>query len=66
LQRAAKGRHARAAQHGRQAGQQFGHVKGLCQVVVGASVQAGHAVVNIVARGQYQYRQVRQAFAYPA
>ena len=43
-----------APQQGAQAGQQFLEVEGLGEVVVGAGIQAFHAVVHGAARGQHE------------
>jgi hypothetical protein len=48
----------RAAQQRAQARQQLGQLEGLDHVVVGAQVQALHAVVQRVARGEDQHRHV--------
>ena len=49
-----RARNAGAARKGAQAGQQFLEVEGLHQVIVGAGIEAGHAVVHGIARGQHQ------------
>ena len=48
-----------AAQHGAQPRQQLVGIEGLDDVVVGTTVQPGDAVVDAVARGHDQHRQVR-------
>ena len=49
----------RAAQQGLHAGQQFARLEGLGQVVVGARIQAAHAVVHAVQAGENQHRHAR-------
>ncbi len=50
------GRRCAAPQHGAQAGQQFARVERLGQVVVGAQLQADHAVGGIAPRGEHDDR----------
>jgi hypothetical protein len=45
-----------AADQRAQAGEQFFHVEGLAQIVVGAGVDAGHLLVPAIARRQDQHR----------
>ena len=52
-----RGLAALAAQHGAHAGQQFADLEGLEDVVIGAGVQSGDAVVQGVAGGDDEHRQ---------
>ena len=53
-----------AAQQRAQAGEQLAQREGLDQVVVGARVEAGHAVVDRVARGEHQHRRAVAGLAH--
>jgi D-alanyl-D-alanine carboxypeptidase/D-alanyl-D-alanine-endopeptidase (penicillin-binding protein 4) len=45
----------RAAQQSTHAGRKLGHGKGLDHVVIGAQVEAAHAIVHRIARGEHQH-----------
>ena len=49
-----RARDAGAAREGAEAGQQFLEVEGLGEVIVGAAIEAGHAVVHGAAGGQHE------------
>jgi hypothetical protein len=56
----------RPATHERaQAGKQLGERERLRQVVVGAAVESGHAILDSIAGGQHQYRGPGAGFAQP-
>ena len=57
-------RRLHAAQERAQPGEQLAQREGLDQVVVGARVEAGHAVVDRVARGEHQDRRTVAGLAH--
>ena len=56
-------RHAAAAHQRTDAGEQFGEGERLDEVVVRAGVEAGHAVLQRVARGEDEHRRLHAALA---